>query len=47
MFSKLPEGVYEVDLPRPLGIVFEEVEAYEAKGVRVAGKTQERSGGYR
>mmetsp|Transcript_12588 Transcript_12588/g.27950 ORF Transcript_12588/g.27950 Transcript_12588/m.27950 type:complete len:221 (+) Transcript_12588:129-791(+) len=32
---RLPEGVYEVEIARPLGIVFEEVAADEPRGVKV------------
>lgn len=33
---KLPEGVVEVELERPLGIVFEEMVPYKPNGVKVA-----------
>ena len=35
-YFTLPEGVYEVELQKPLGIVFEEVEAGGSKGVFVS-----------
>ncbi len=47
-YFSLPDGVYEIALPRPLGIVFEEVEADGRKGVFVSelvpGGNAEKSG---
>ena len=33
--AKLPDGVYEVALPKPCGIVFEELDPNFARGVKV------------
>ena len=46
--AKLPDGVYEVALPKPCGIVFEELDPNFARGVKVlelvAGGNAQKSG---